>query len=379
MGANSSHLQLKRPPPADQSGGISLHDRHAIYQVRPRAGACCATRAWSSSAPTPQHANLLEQAAHAAASALVASRGPIRVDGASAPQLARQGLPGSSTLRANNRPSRSRKVSIPANERRGWLEQTASLENYDRYFEGLMRDSAMFSLGATKADVAQLKYKLKVGGTVGGYWDATINALQSKDVREALQIMGKEKRAEETEFYVSWKGAEKRLKYEAYIYAAGVAGVPILVEGGSLLAGEGLIASGAGRAAPWVAPRATAWAGLHPALTTGLVYSGLTLGEDYSQTGTVDPLNLLIALLHVPYNYEADVSFQRSVLPSGSSDPASGLARPPLTRSVGRPCVRLGQANRGRVPECHLPVTSGRDPLSRAPFQKRASRTSAVC
>ena len=93
----------------------------------------------------------------------------------------------------------------------------------------------------------------------------------------------------------------------------------ILPEAGSFLVGEGAVASGAGRAALWAAPRLTTWVGMHPFVSTGLVYSGLTLSEEYSETGTISPMSALMALLHVPYHYGADMSYQRSYAPAGSS------------------------------------------------------------
>jgi hypothetical protein len=108
-----------------------------------------------------------------------------------------------------------------------WLERTTTSEKYDRYLRGLPLgiDVAKLSIGMTKGNIRQLLYYLKadidrgVAGTTG-YWEATINALASKTVRECLQIMTDETPLQSTSFYAESKAAGRRLKYEAAILVA---------------------------------------------------------------------------------------------------------------------------------------------------------------
>jgi len=243
-----------------------------------------------------------------------------------------------------------------------WLERTASIENYDRCFRNLPLgvDSAMSSVGWTKSDVKQLMYYIKVDAEAGvarptGYWEATINALESKQVRENLQVMAGETPLQSTSFYAESMALGTRLKYEAAIYAGVVFG-PGLLAAGVELAPQ--VTWALTRAGVRIAPRATAWLGLNPNLAVGLVVGGAPLAVK----AVTDPESLswwdVYTLLELYQAHGADVNLQRSAAPPDAPATAGGAAIKPAPIAPVRPS---GAAAKPPVNQPARPAATGSD------------------
>jgi hypothetical protein len=184
-----------------------------------------------------------------------------------------------------------------------WLQETASSDKYDKYFQGWFRTVAMQTVGMTKSQIHSIRFKLKIQGEddwnrpthLGGHWELGINSL--KAAREYLEVMGAKKTIQQTSLHGLQEATSRILKYEAAGYATIIVAPVVIggaIEAAPLLTTESLTAAGLR-----VAPRIMFWAARNPVLATevgtAIVGTALQVGEDKY----LDPVQLFFNLLHI--------------------------------------------------------------------------------
>src|SRR5262245_24898589 len=184
-----------------------------------------------------------------------------------------------------------------------WLQETASSDKYDKYFEGFYRTVARQTVGPVKEQIHGIRVKLQIQGEddwnrrprLGGHWELGINSL--KYAREHLEVMGAKKTLKETSLHSLQETTTRILKYEAAGYAIVVAAPVVIgaaIEAAPLLSTEALTAAGLR-----VAPRIMLWVARNPVLATevgvAVVGTALQVGEDKY----LDPVQLIFNILHI--------------------------------------------------------------------------------
>ena len=184
-----------------------------------------------------------------------------------------------------------------------WLQETASSDKYDKYFEGLYRTVARQTVGITKDQISGIKAKLYFQGKddwnratyLGGHWELGINSL--KYAREHLEVMGGKKSLQQTSLHGLQETTTRILKYEAAGYAIVVA-APVVI-GAAIEAAPLLTTEAATAAGLRIAPRLMFWAARNPILATeiggAVVGTAIQVGEDKY----LDPFQLIFSLLHI--------------------------------------------------------------------------------
>ncbi len=248
-----------------------------------------------------------------------------------------------------------------------WLQETASSDKYDKYFEGFYRTVARQTVGPTKEQIRSIRFKLQRQGEddwnrptyLGGHWELGINYL--KYAREHLEVMGAKKTLKETSLHSLQETTTRILKYEAAGYAIVVAAPVVIgaaIEAAPLLATEVLTATGLR-----VAPSIMFWVARNPILATeigtAVVGTALQIGEDKY----LDPVQLIFNLLHI----------YRASLPSGgrSGPPAPNAPRqeaepdfiingaPKVDQQTGKITASVIEKASGRQLDAELSITTG--------------------
>jgi Domain of unknown function (DUF4157) len=235
-----------------------------------------------------------------------------------------------------------------------WLQETASSDKYDKYFEGLFRTVARQTVGMTKTQISGIRAKLYFQGKdnwnratyLGGHWELGINSL--KGAREYLEVMGAKKTIQQTSLHGLQKTTSRILKYEAAGYATVI--VAPLVIGAAIEAAPLVTTEALTGTAFRAAPRIMGWVATHPILATevgtAIVGTALQVGEE----GSLDPVQLFFSLLHI---YAA--------VPGRGP---SGTPRPSVPHQEGEPDFIITRAPQrdqtGKVTGSVIETASGR-------------------
>ncbi len=243
-----------------------------------------------------------------------------------------------------------------------WLQETASSDKYDKYFEGLFRTVVRQTVGITKEQIRGIRYKLQSQGEddwnrrthLGGHWELGINSL--KYAREHLEVMGGKKSLQETSLHGLQQTTTRVLKYEAAGYAIVVA-APVVI-GAAIKAAPFVTTEAMTAGALRVAPRLMFWAGRNPilatAIGTGVVETALQVGQDKY----LDPFQLIFSLLHI-YMAMPGRGTPAPNAPRPEGEPDFIIGQPKVDQQTGKVTASAIEKATGRHFDAEVDITTG--------------------